>query len=79
MRNVGRIAGLQEKGILTQNNAQTLHEHRCMGNAAVHELARPSVDELRLAIEIIEHILEQLYEIPEKAIELKRAVACRKI
>jgi hypothetical protein len=75
----GRIAGLQEKGILTQNNAQTLHEHRCMGSAAVHELARPSVDELRLAIEIIEHILEQLYEIPEKAIELKRAVACRKI
>jgi len=74
----GRIAGLQEKGLLTQASAQTLHEHRYLGNSAVHELARPSSDELRLAIEIVEHTLEQLYELPEKAEELKRAIARRK-
>lgn len=74
----GRIAGLQEKGLLTQRSAQTLHEHRYLGNDAVHELARPSNDELKLAIEIIEHTLEQLYELPEKAEELRRAVARRK-
>jgi hypothetical protein len=74
----GRIAGLQEKGLLTQSSAQTLHEHRYLGNAAVHELARPSDDELRLAIDIIEHTLEQLYELPEKAEELRRATARRK-
>jgi hypothetical protein len=43
----------------------------------VHQLARPSTDELRLAIEIVEHTLEQLYELPEKAEELKRAKALR--
>lgn len=74
----GRIAGLQEKGLLAPASAQTLHEHRYLGNDAVHELARPSEDELRLAIEIVEHTLEQLYELPEKAEELRRAAARRK-
>ncbi|MBX9349169.1 DUF4145 domain-containing protein [Chromobacterium vaccinii] len=74
----GRIAGLQEKGLLTQSSAQTLHEHRYLGNSAVHELARPSSDELKLAIEVVEHVLEQLYELPEKAAELHRAIDRRK-
>ena len=73
----GRIAGLQEKGLLTETSADTLHEHRYLGNDAVHQLARPSADELRLAIEIVEHTLDQLYELPEKAEELKRAKALR--
>ena len=74
----GRIGGLQEKGFLTQSSAQTLHDHRYLGNSAVHELARPATDELKLAIEIVEHVLEQLYELPEKAAELHRAIARRK-
>lgn len=74
----GRIAGLQEKGLLTESSAKTLHEHRFLGNSAVHELTRLSEDELRIAIEIVEHILEQLYELPEKAENLKRARARRK-
>lgn len=49
-----------------------------MGNDAIHQLDRPSVEELRLAIEIVEHIFEQLYEIPEKALELKAKMARRK-
>ena len=67
-----KIAGLWEKGILTRQHSDVLHEHRYLGNEAVHELAQPSPDELRLAIEIIEHTLETLYEIPEKAEELRK-------
>ncbi len=74
----GKIYGLCEKGILTKASADTLHEHRYLGNEAVHELAQPSNAELMLAIEIIEHTLEQLYEIPEKALELKQKMAQRK-
>lgn len=74
----GKISGLYEKGILTQGSADILHGHRFLGNEAVHELAQPSSDELQLAIEIIEHTLEQLYEIPEKAFELKQKMLCRK-
>lgn len=73
----GKIAGLMEKGLLTRMSAQTLHEHRALGNDAVHELARPSNDELKLALEVIEHVLDQLYELPEKAAELQRARAQR--
>ena len=74
----GKIAGLCEKGILTKSSAETLHEHRFLGNEAVHELAQPSHEELKLAIEIIEHTLDQLYEIPEKAVTLKEQRARRK-
>jgi hypothetical protein len=68
---VGKIAGLFEKGILTNTNAEILHEHRYLGNDAVHKLSLPSTEELRLAIEIIEHVIESLYEIPVKAKKLQ--------
>jgi hypothetical protein len=69
----GKIAGLSEKGILTERNAELLHEHRYIGNHAVHELSRPSDSDLRIAIELVEHMFESLYEIPEKAEALKLA------
>lgn len=65
-----KIAGLTEKGILSQNSSIVLHEHRFLGNDAVHELAQPSIDELKIALHIIEHTLEELYEIPSKGAEL---------
>ncbi|HDY98785.1 MAG TPA: DUF4145 domain-containing protein [Pseudomonas sabulinigri] len=67
----GKISGLHEKGFLTEKSANLLHEHRFMGNAAVHELAHPSRDELALAIEIIEHTFDSIFEIPAKGDELK--------
>jgi hypothetical protein len=67
----GKIAGLHEKGLLTKTAADTLHEHRYLGNSAVHELARPADIELQLAIEILEHTLDALYEMPEKAALLR--------
>lgn len=67
----GRIAGLHEKGLLTKSSADTLHEHRYLGNSAVHELARPTEIELKLAVEILEHTLDSIYEMPEKAARLR--------
>lgn len=71
----GKISGLFEKGFLTKRNAELLHEHRYIGNEAVHELSRPSDTGLKIAIEIVEHMFESLYEIPEKAEALKIARA----
>lgn len=67
----GQISGMHEKGLLTKQHSDVLHEHRFMGNKAVHELEQPSVQELQLAISIIEHTLENIYELPEKANELR--------
>ncbi len=67
----GKINGLHEKGFLTQKNAEILHEHRYLGNTAVHELVQPSREELILAINIIEHAFKTIFEIPMKGKELK--------
>lgn len=74
----GKISGLCEKGILTKKSADLLHEHRYLGNSAVHELSRPAEEDLRLAIEIVEHVLDSLYEIPEKADVLRANRAKKK-
>jgi len=71
----GKISGLAEKGFLTRKNAELLHEHRYIGNIAVHKLSRPSDSELKIAIEIVEHMFDSLYEIPEKAEALRLARA----
>lgn len=73
----GKIAGLYEKGYLTQQHSCVLHEHRYLGNEAIHELAQPSRDELALAIEIIEHVFDSVYEIPQKAHDLQNKRAKR--
>jgi len=67
----GKINGLHQKGKLTKENAEILHEHRFLGNLAVHELDTPSKEELKLALEIIENVFDTLYEIPNKASLLK--------
>jgi hypothetical protein len=67
-----KIARLFSSGYLTKQHAQTLHELRFMGNEAVHQLDPPSTKALLLAIEIIEHTLDNLYEIGVKAFNLQR-------
>ncbi len=67
----GKINGLSERGILTKQSADILHEHRFLGNDAIHDLSTPSKEDLNLAIEIVENIFENLYEIPNKGLRLK--------
>ncbi len=69
----GKINGLFERGVLTRPNADVLHEHRYLGNEAMHDLARPSKKELSIAISIVEHVFESIYEIPAKGSLLRRA------
>lgn len=68
----GKINGLYQSGKLTSQNADILHEHRFLGNEAIHELSSPSKEDLNLAIEIVENIFDTLYEIPSKGLRLKR-------
>lgn len=67
----GKINGLHESGKLTAQHAEILHEHRFLGNLAIHELSLPSKEDLNLAIEIIENVFDTLYEIPSKGMKLK--------
>jgi len=54
------------------NIVQSLHSFRFIGNEAAHELQAPQRSELSLAIEVIEDLLNFLYEIDYKAQKLSK-------
>lgn len=67
----GKIGGLFEKGLLTKYHTEILHEHRFLGNEALHSLDQPTKEELKIAIEIVDHTLDNLYELTEKVSDLR--------
>lgn len=67
-----RIDDLVTRGILTTANADTLHKTRFLGNKAAHELEVAKDQELGIAFDILENMLETLYIIPKKAQSLKK-------
>lgn len=60
-----KINGLTS--ILPTNIVTGLHDLRFMGNEAAHELSAPSQEELQLALEVCEDLLNFLYELDYKA------------
>ncbi len=63
-----KINGLS--AVLPQNIVANLHRFRFIGNTALHELVTPDRDDLRLAIEICEDLLNFLYELDYKTSRL---------
>ena len=63
----GKINGLHEKGVITLEQTNFLHETRFLGNDALHEYEVPTIDVLLAAIDIVEHMLISVYEIKERA------------
>ena len=68
----GKIYGLEESGIISKSQQEALHQLRFLGNDAVHELASPKKLEIKTALDIIEHMMEDIYELPYKAELLKQ-------
>lgn len=59
----GKIYGLFENGHISWDQAAILQRIRDIGNTAVHEIKTPSIYDLKSIIDIIEHILTNVYEI----------------
>jgi len=55
------------KEILPDNIVDSLHSFRLMGNDAAHQLKPPSRHNIRLAIEVMEDLLNFLYDLEYKA------------
>ncbi|MBN8658631.1 MAG: DUF4145 domain-containing protein [Anaerolineae bacterium] len=72
-----KIDGLAN--ILPKNIVVNLHNIRFMGNEAAHELSAPNQEELKLAIEICEDLLNYLYDLDYKANSLKQIRDKKKI
>ncbi len=61
-----KIDDLVGKGILTPASAAILHKIRSLGNAAAHEVKPHSDKQLALAMDIIEHLLKDVYILPKQ-------------
>lgn len=68
----GKIYGLLQNSLINRAQFDALHELRFLGNDAVHELEEPKKIEIESALDIIEHMMYDLYEIPLKSNTLKR-------
>ena len=62
-----RIDELAASGLLSTKQAEFLHAHRFMGNAAAHEMIAPKATELVAALDIAETLLKTIYILPDVA------------
>ena len=67
-----KIDDLVQKGILTPDNAETLHSARLLGNKSAHEGEQSTEMEVGIAMDIVENLMHRVYIIPKKASKLPR-------
>lgn len=67
----GKINGLVEKTLVVQSQANILHKIRELGNSSAHELKEPARRTLVLAIDVLEKIIEQIYELDKYSLKFK--------
>ncbi|MGN0920221.1 MAG: DUF4145 domain-containing protein [Cellvibrio sp.] len=63
-----KIDDLVIKKILTPGGSTILHKIRTLGNEAAHEVKPHNEKQLGLAMEVVEHVLNDVYIIPKKVI-----------
>ncbi len=61
-----KIDNLVSMGILTPASAAILHKIRTLGNDAAHEVKPHSDRQLSLAMDIVEHLLKDVYILPKQ-------------
>jgi hypothetical protein len=62
-----KIDSLVVLNVLTPAGAAILHKIRALGNAAAHEVKPHSEKQLGLAMNIVEHLLKDVYILPKQA------------
>lgn len=60
-----KINDLMENRILTPNGAGILHKVRTLGNKAAHEVKPHTPQQLSLAMEVVEHMIRDVYILPK--------------
>lgn len=62
-----RVDSLIGLGVLTKEDAAILHKVRTLGNMAAHEVKPHTAEQLGLALNVCEHLLERVYILPPSA------------
>lgn len=63
---LAKIDSLVSSNVLTPASAAILHKIRTLGNAAAHEVKPHSEKQLGLAMDIVEHLLRDVYILPNE-------------
>ncbi len=61
-----QINKMVKNGLITQKEAERLHAVRFLGNDSVHEMSIPKPKQLFVVLDIIEHLLKNLYLIDKE-------------
>lgn len=69
-----RIDQLYKGGYVSNGDKKRLHAIRFLGNDAAHEIKEPKEAELRVALEIVEHLLNSVYILEKKAKSLETVI-----
>jgi len=64
-----RIDDLVSKQVLTPNGAGILHKIRTLGNEAAHKVKPHSEKQLGIAMDVVEHLLTDVYILPKQVKE----------
>jgi len=62
-----KINHLVKNKLITEKDGNRLHSIRFLGNDSVHEMEVPKEEKLRVALDIVEHLIKNLYLIDIKA------------
>lgn len=65
-RELAVALAIWEKSCPAKSGAAILHKIRSLGNAAAHEVKPHSNKQLALAMDIIEHLLKDVYILPKQ-------------
>jgi hypothetical protein len=63
---LAQVDSLVEKGVTTPQGAGILHRIRTMGNDAAHEVKPHTERQLSVALDIVEHMLKDVYILPRQ-------------
>jgi len=64
---VQRIDGLVSQGVLSLEGSKILHKIRTLGNDAAHEVKPHNENQLGVALDVCEHLLQDVYVLPQQA------------
>jgi hypothetical protein len=67
-----KIDNLVQNGILTKAGAEILHSLRILGNVSAHEVKPHSENTLGIAMDVIEHLLSDVYILPRRSEKLPK-------
>lgn len=59
-----KITNLKSLGDISKRDVELLHSLRFLGNEAAHELLKPEESDIRVAFNIIEHLIQSIYIMP---------------